>query len=97
MFFDHSFDLAGYRGRTDRAAPFPQSPGADAPTLFGQLLYPAPDRRPADTKLTDGIIDATFQTASPIEICLDKRAQHGSPARLFSTNHNAAFTTIFHR
>ncbi|WP_407696807.1 hypothetical protein, partial [Sedimentitalea xiamensis] len=54
-------------------ASFSRSQRAGAPTLFRQPLYPTPDRRPADTKLPNGVIDATFQTASPIEICLNKR------------------------
>ncbi len=76
VLFDHRFDLAGYQDRTCRAAPFPRSQGAGAPTLFRQPLYPTPDRRPADTKLPNGVIDATFQAVSSFKVCLDKRTQN---------------------
>ncbi len=97
MVFDHRFDLAGYQCRTGRAAPFPRSQGTAAPTLFRQPLYPAPDRRPADTKLPNGVIDAIFQAVSSFKVCLDKRTQHRGPARLFSTNGNRVFAIIIHR
>jgi hypothetical protein len=97
MFFDHRFHLAGYQGCTSRAAPFPRYQSAGAPTLFGQTLYPAPDSRPADTKLPNGVIDATFQTASSFEVCLNKRTQNGRPARLLSTSGNGVFAIIIHQ
>ena len=88
MLFDHRFDLAGYQSCTSRAAPFPRSQGAGAPTLLRQPLYPTPDCSPADTELANGIIDAAFQTVSTFEKDLNKRAQNRRPARLFSTNSN---------
>jgi hypothetical protein len=80
-----------------QSAPFPRYQSAGAPTLFGQTLYPAPDSRPADTKLPNSIIDATFQTASSFEICMNKRTQNGRPARLLSTSGNGVFAIIIHQ
>jgi hypothetical protein len=97
VLFDHRFDLARYQGRTGWTTPFPRSKGTGASTIFDQPLYPTPDRRPADTKLPNGVIDATFQTASTFQICLDKRTQHRGPARLLSTNGNGVFAIIIHR
>jgi hypothetical protein len=97
MLFDHRFYLTGYQSRTSRAAPFSRSQSAGTPTLLGQPLYPSPDCRSAYTEFPNGIIDATFQTASTFEICLDKRTQHGRPAHLFRTNGNGAFAIFVHR
>ena len=97
MFFDHRFHLAGYQGCTSLAAPFPRSQRAGPPTLFGQTLYPAPDRRPADTKLPNGVIDATFKAGSSFKVYLDKRTQYRGPARLFSTSGNGVFAIIIHQ
>lgn len=60
-------------------------------------FFPAPDRRPADTTLPNGVIEAAFQAVSSFNICLNKRTQHQGPTRLYSTNGNRVFAIIFHR
>ena len=74
-----------------------QGSASDGIAIFGETLYPAPDSRPADTKLPNGVIDATFQTASSFEVCLNKRTENGHPARLLSTSGNGVFAIIIHQ